>query len=1183
MPASSKLPRDILAAGAVVGRLVAGAGVWLHRSEVGGLRRQEHDELDAIAALKSQAVTDWVRRIRADARRAAASSRLARNLQPMEAGALGPELRTEILEQLTLARDEEPYDEALVLGSDDLALVSTREPGGEMAEATRRAAASARASREVELSGLYRTASGRVFLDAAAPVTGADGEVVGTVVLRQDAATFLYPALASWPVPTRSAETFLVMRDGDEVLYLNDLRFQPGTALSLRHPLGTATLPAARAIRGERGVFDGVDYRGIAVLTSLRGVESTPWFIVAKVDAAEVLEAARSESKLVIGLATSLLLLVAATVRLVYRRRQTATLAALAATERQHRLAQENLRTTLYSIGDGVIAVDGRGAVAVMNPVAEDLTGWREEEARGRPLEAVFRIINEESRAEVENPVTRVLREGVVVGLANHTLLIARDGTERPVADSGAPIRDDDGAVRGAVLVFRDQSEDRRREREVERLAEVLAAVRGVNQLIVREQDVSRLVEKACELLAHVRAYSTAWIIVSDANGRVVHAASSGPGGPEDDPGEAARKGRLPSCVRAGRDGGEQADRHCETCPLEPAHRGCTRVVTPLVHGGRHHGVLGVSCPAGLEITSDERALIGELGADIAYALEALAEAERRRQAELVNRRQLDEITSYYDHAPIGLAVLDRDLRYRRINHVLAEINGLPAADHVGKGVADVVPSVEPHAREVVAEIVRTGEPVIEVEFSGAAPRRDGRRTWLESWHPLRDDQGSIDAFVVMAQDVTERKRAEAERDALRARLAQADRLSSMGMLAAGVAHEINNPLSYVLYNLESLEQDVPALTDLMRRAHAQLSAQLGEDRVAASLGDDQRIFEPTVFTDVLERVREALSGTRRIKGIARSLGTFSRVERVEVGPVNLQSCVEHAITMGFNELKYRARVVKDFAPVPAVLASDGKVAQVFLNLLINAGHAIEEGHVEQNEVRIRTWSDGGWVCAEVGDTGKGIPAEHQAHVFEPFFTTKGVGIGSGLGLSICRNIVEELGGDITFTSEVGRGTRFLVRLPRMPSGWSEPSAAPGVSVRERNEARGRILIVDDEDGIRAAIKRLLGDRHEVVAVSSGAEAQELLARDRAFDLVYCDLMMPAMSGMELHAWLVNLDPGLAARVVFVTGGAFTPGASAYLAEVGNLRVEKPFDSQSFKLMTTELVLAARTRHRPTP
>jgi PAS domain S-box-containing protein len=438
-------------------------------------------------------------------------------------------------------------------------------------------------------------------------------------------------------------------------------------------------------------------------------------------------------------------------------------------------------------------------------------------------------------------------------------------------------------------------------------------------------------------------------------------------------------------------------------------------------------------------------------------------------------------------------------------------------------------------------------------------------------------DTDLVEHVADFTWEIAARKRAESEREKLRAGLAQSDRLASMGMLASGVAHEINNPLSYVLYNLESLNKDLPRLFERIRSTEAGPDAVDAQGTTAAP-DHGSEPTSPVMLDDLAERAREAASGARRIKAISRSLGTFSRVERNELSQVNLHYAIDHAINLAFNEIKYRARLVKDFGRVPTVLANESRLAQVVLNMLINATHAIDEGDVEHNEIRIRTWSEGEDACFEVRDTGQGIPPENLERLFEPFFTTKPVGVGSGLGLSICKNIVNGYGGDITVQSKVGAGTRFTVRLPIRSEepgpvetrGVAEPEAAPA--------ERGRVLVIDDEAPIRSILERLLGRHHEVVTAESGAAAMQLLEHDRNFDLIICDMMMPAGSGMDLHKWLVDADPDLAKNLLFITGGTFTTKSREYLAQVSNLQIEKPFDVKNFQRLVNKLIVAARAK-----
>jgi signal transduction histidine kinase len=276
----------------------------------------------------------------------------------------------------------------------------------------------------------------------------------------------------------------------------------------------------------------------------------------------------------------------------------------------------------------------------------------------------------------------------------------------------------------------------------------------------------------------------------------------------------------------------------------------------------------------------------------------------------------------------------------------------------------------------------------------------------------------------------------EAEGRRMQTSLAQSDRLASMGMLAAGVAHELNNPLAYVLYNLESLSEELPVLIGKLSTARQ-------------ALAHSPEPFDAATWADVMDRFGDALEGTRKIREIARGLGAFSRVEREGETSVDLRYPIESALSISHNEIKYRAKVHKELGTTARVPGSEGKLSHVFLNLLLNAAHAIHDGQVDKNRILVRTWQQGDTVLAEVQDTGCGIPAEQLDRIFEPFFTTKPVGVGSGLGLSIVRNIIAALGGTIEVRSEVGRGTAFLIRLP---AAHAEPRQADD-GVRSPGEA----------------------------------------------------------------------------------------------------------------------------------
>jgi CheY-like chemotaxis protein len=313
--------------------------------------------------------------------------------------------------------------------------------------------------------------------------------------------------------------------------------------------------------------------------------------------------------------------------------------------------------------------------------------------------------------------------------------------------------------------------------------------------------------------------------------------------------------------------------------------------------------------------------------------------------------------------------------------------------------------------------------------------------------------------------------------------------------------------------------------------------------------------------------MKDARDGAERMRIIIRDLKMFSRVEEDRPGPVDLRPVLESCVNMAWNEIRHRARLVKELAVVPLVRGNEARLGQVFLNLLVNAAQAIPEGKANAHEIRVAVRAvPGDRVAVEVRDTGGGIRPEHRARIFDPFFTTKPPGVGTGLGLSICHSIVSGLGGEIQVESEVGKGSRFCVLLPVATEARPPRPSARAAPPRPR----GRILVVDDEPLVGTVIQRTLQQEHDITVVSSARAALETLDRSE-FDLVLSDLLMPEMTGMDLYRVLSERDPRLARRMVFLTGGAFTPAARKFLDQEPVVCLEKPFD-----LETIRLVLARR-------
>ena len=493
-----------------------------------------------------------------------------------------------------------------------------------------------------------------------------------------------------------------------------------------------------------------------------------------------------------------------------------------------------------------------------------------------------------------------------------------------------------------------------------------------------------------------------------------------------------------------------------------------------------------------------------------------------RKQAEQELQRQSLIFESIYD----GVVITDLAGGIIDWNTSAERMFGRNKAQALGQTLFSVLHPEEPDrtTAQVLTALERLGRWSGELEFR----RKDGTMCWCESVVvPLRDSEGRAIANIMVQRDTTERKQ-------LQAHLVVADRLASVGTLGAGVAHEINNPLAYMLVNLHLIRE---GLERLERQAPAAPVASLQQ------------------------LVRETTEGAERIATIVRDLKVFARGEQeTRLMPVDVRRAVELACKMADNVIRHRARLVTEFEPVAPVEASESRLCQVFLNLLLNAAQAIPEDGPRASEHEIRVViraGERGRVVVEVRDTGMGMTPEVLGRIFDPFFTTKPVGVGTGLGLSICHGIIESMGGSIQAESEPHRGSTFRVVLR---AATRELEVLPRQATGGPSNARARVLVVDDEPNVTLALQRSLAADHEVETANSAQAALRRVSEGMRFDLILCDVMMPGMTGMDLYDELGRCAPEQAGRMVFMTGGAFTPRTVSFLRDVPNLKISKPLD-----------------------
>ncbi|MBZ5582615.1 MAG: MEDS domain-containing protein, partial [Acidobacteriia bacterium] len=740
------------------------------------------------------------------------------------------------------------------------------------------------------------------------------------------------------------------------------------------------------------------------------------------------------------------------------------------------RQQREWLRVTLTSIGDAVLATDTAGRISFLNPVAERLTEWPEGEALGRPIQEVFRIIDEGTHREGGDIVGRVLREGRIVTLSNGTALVTRAGREIPIEDSAAPIRDAAGAVSGVVLVFHDVTEKRRdqfalrqsEQRVKLKLQSILSPEGDIGKLELGDVIDAEAIQSFMEDFYRLAGLPMA---IVDLKGKVL-----------------VGVGWQDICTRFHRV-------HPETCrnciesdtqlsagvaPGEFKLYQCENhmwdVATPLMVGGKHVGNIFT----GQFFFEDEpvdrevfRSQARQYGFDEAAYLAALDKAPRiTRQAVvdgmafLAKMGQMLSLLSYsniklarsvaeLERAKSGLlrqaALIDLSpdgIIVRRLDGTIGfwsrgaeNLYGWTREEAIGRRTHELLRTEFPKPLEQILEGIReTGR------WSGELIHhaRDGRRLVVQSrWLAQHGSQDELTELLESNVDVTEAHQAEEQ-------LRQAQKLESIGLLAGGIAHDFNNLLVGVVGN--------------------------------ASLAEDMLPYgSPAV--EILQRIMKA---GEQAAHLTRQMLAYAGKGRFIVEPVNLSTLVRDASVLIQSSVSKRISFSFQLAAgIPAVESDASQMQQVFMNVALNAAEAIGDNtgviSISTGETRIESagqpdgWNlaPGSYAFLEVRDTGCGMDTATRARIFDPFFTTKFQ--GRGLGLAAVAGIVRAQNGAIQVTSAPGAGSAFRILLPAMPAAHPQKTTPPAAAADLRGQ--GTVLVVDDEPVVRDLAKRTL-ERH---------------------------------------------------------------------------------------------------------
>jgi PAS domain S-box-containing protein len=906
--------------------------------------------------------------------------------------------------------------------------------------------------------------------------------------------------------------------------------------------------------------------------------------------------------------------------------------------------SEENLRTTLHSIGDAVMSTDTGGRVVSMNPVAERLTGWGESEASGKPLQEVFKIINEQTRRTVENPADNVLKSGQIVGLANHTLLIAKDGREIPIADSGAPIRNSHGETTGVVLVFRDQTEERDARRALEEseaqyryLFENMTAGFAVHEMIYDEagkpEDYRFLqVNPAFEQLTGLSAggiigrtvtevlpatephwietYGTVaqtgepvefesyskelgkyfssrafrpapgqFAVIfyditermrlqnalekrvvaltrpladeaeiafdtlfdleeiqriqdefSNATGTAAHIVRPD-GTPITEPSnvvdfcklvKATEKGRV-SCLKSDRViGAYHPGGPVVHCCLSG---GLWDASVNITVAGKHVASWLIGQVRNEAQTEDAmRSYARKIGADedalitAFYNVPAMSEEHFRQVAQVLFTLANQLSTSAYQNMQQARFISEQkktedDLR--RLSTAIEQSEETVVITDTDGIIQYVNPSFEKvtgYSREEVAgqtpRLLKSGRQD-ETFYSDLWKTITSGETWNgrfinkrkngelytdeASISPVRGKDGTITGYVAVRRDITAELQQEED-------FRQAQKMESVGQLAGGIAHDFNNML-----------QAIQGFAEILL----------------------ERLTGGTVEHN---SAQEIIKAAKRAAGLTRKLLVFSRKQSVDKKEMDLNETVRESEALLCTLLGESIRIDLHLAgDLPKIYADHGQMAQIIMNLAVNARDAMPGGgrltiatdqirFSEKDAAGLPDVDPGMFVCLSVNDTGCGMNKAVQERLFEPFFTTKEVGKGTGLGLAVIYGIVKQNRGWVHVYSEENRGTCFKIYLPALADGPAETAGT------EKTAEEGeRILFVEDDSDTREMVVRILEPAGYIV--SAAATAEEALALfekpGEAFNLLFSDIILPEKNGMELADELRNRNPGL--------------------------------------------------------
>ncbi|MFO7977771.1 MAG: PAS domain S-box protein [Bacteroidales bacterium] len=1228
METNNRSFRRKLIALAIAISIIILAGAWLiYRYDSNNVRQQKQDVLATITRLKATQINQWHKERLSEASYFSKSPFLLNHTEAFVQGVM-PDIPEDIFRsQLSHIVDYHSYFDILITTPKGEILFNYREGTSSvcysiLSDFFQQAVI----QQSTKLSGIYYCPFHKDMLyDFIAPMISLQGEVFALLILRIRPSDYLFPMIQTWPVPSHTAETMLIRVDQDSLTYLNQLRLLPDSMAFLKAPLGRQELAGVKAAYHPGEIFEGIDYKGNKVLANAVALDNLPWIMYSKIDYSEAFSDLRSRAIIVFTFALLALLLILLTISWIYRIRRQQFFRQLYLKQKELNQSEQKFKVALYSIGDGVIITDVEGRIDRMNQRAVQLTGWEEHQAIGKPLAEVFKLLDEKTGQAMDTPAIQVLANKTTIKLSHEALLVTKEGSRVPLADSAAPILDEEENLMGMVLVFRDQTQEREAEKKLRE----------------SEEKYRSLVEVSADAIFIQQNYQIKY--VNPAAIRLFGATH-----------ESQLLGRSP----------------LDFFPPE---------YHPLIKE-RIRLVLASNQPAN-RIEYKMNRLDGKLvdvevgGVPFDFNNQkviqvVLHDITERKQADKALQELNEKYQYLYETMVQGVLYQDAQGVIISANPAAEKILGFPAEEMVGRHSSDInFKTIHEDGTELPfpehppTVALRTGKSVLDHVMGIYSPQKAGY-IWVRSNSiPLfKDGESNPSGVYTILEDITRQKNDE---------MALRESETRYHMLFESNPHPMwvfeNTGFRFLDVNQAAMKKYGYTREEFMNMTLTDILIPEEKSRLQRSiegvnkgfrfpsewahrLKDGTRIEVETtsrainfkghdarlvLITDITERkqnqklrediimvrqaaqlkqkflasmsheIRTPLAGIMGMTSLLLKETALNEQQRdyienirsssdhlmevvnniLDLSKVEAGKMVTHPRAFPFERLLERAHKLfqslnnKDIVfqtdtdpDIPEFIYTDEqRIFQIITNLL---GNAIK--FTRQGKIMVRSLLDKKLdnkqvlIRMEVIDTGKGIKPENQQKLFNFFSQVEDTGLsdegGTGLGLAISRELATLLDGEIGLHSTPGDGSTFWFTFKaQVVTQVPEQDTEKEIPVVEPKH----FLLVEDNPVIRKVITLMLESMgHEVTQTENGQKALKLY-KPNTYDMILMDIQMPVMDGItavqKLKQSYSNLPP-----VVALSANAFEGDAQRYIDQGMDDYLVKPVKTPDFMKMLSK-------------